>query len=88
MTPVHGEPPTVTVEPATKFVPVIVIEVAPADVPLVGDTPLTVGAGGSEYVNIPVAVIVWVSGFVTTMSATPAVPAGTEQTSSLPYEIP
>jgi hypothetical protein len=44
VTPVAAVPPTVTVAPAVKFVPVIVIVVPPAVVPLLGDTPVTVGA--------------------------------------------
>ena len=43
LTLVHAEPPTVTVEPFAKFVPVIVINVPPADEPEVGDTAVTVG---------------------------------------------
>ena len=45
ITLVHAEPPTVTVEPLAKFVPVIVIDVPPAVEPDVGDTAVTVGAG-------------------------------------------
>jgi len=41
LTPVHVEPPTVTVAPVTKPVPVIVINVPPARGPLEGATELT-----------------------------------------------
>ena len=46
LTLVAATPPTVTVAPLTKFVPeiVIVIVVPPAEVPLDGDTDVTVGA--------------------------------------------
>jgi hypothetical protein len=43
LTLVAATPPTVTVAPLTKFVPVIVIGVPPAEVPLDGDTEVTVG---------------------------------------------
>ena len=43
LTFVQAEPPTVTVEPLAKFVPVIAIAVPPADEPEVGDTAVTVG---------------------------------------------
>src|SRR3989441_12057276 len=45
LTPVAGVPPTVTVAPAAKFVPVIAIAVPPAVGPELGLTPLTVGGG-------------------------------------------
>ena len=45
LTLVHAEPPTVTVEPLPKFVPVIVIDVPPAVEPDVGDTAVTAGGG-------------------------------------------
>jgi hypothetical protein len=44
---VHVAPPTVTVAPDKKFVPVIVIGVPPAAVPDVGDTLATVGVAAS-----------------------------------------
>jgi hypothetical protein len=44
VTLVQAEPPTVTVAPLTKFVPVIVIAVPPAVEPDVGLTEVTVGA--------------------------------------------
>jgi hypothetical protein len=43
---VAAVPPSVTVAPARKFVPVIVIGVPPVVGPDVGETALTVGAGG------------------------------------------
>jgi hypothetical protein len=39
-----GVPPKLTPVAPVKFVPVIVIEIPPAAVPLVGVTPVTVGA--------------------------------------------
>jgi hypothetical protein len=42
--PVAAVPPTVTVAPLTKFVPVMVILVPPNVVPEVGEIPETVGA--------------------------------------------
>ena len=45
VTPVADVPPTRTVAPETKLVPLIVIVVPPAVVPDVGDTEVTVGAG-------------------------------------------
>ena len=48
-TPVHADPPTATVAPAAKFVPVIVIAVPPAVEPDAGTTPVTVG--GTPGVN-------------------------------------
>jgi hypothetical protein len=41
---VAAVPPKVTVAPAAKFVPVMVTAVPPATGPLLGATPLTVGA--------------------------------------------
>ena len=54
VTLVHAEPPTVTVEPLPKFVPVIVIAEPPAVEPDVGDTDVTVGGGtgAAEYFRI------------------------------------
>src|SRR5580704_6841085 len=46
--------PTVTVAPATKFVPVIVTAVPPAVVPLFGLTPLTVGTGPDTAANVAI----------------------------------
>jgi hypothetical protein len=47
VTLVHAAPPTVTVGPAKKFVPVIVIDVPPAAVPDAPETLDTVGAAAS-----------------------------------------
>lgn len=47
VTLVHAAPPTVTVAPDRKLVPVIVIDVPPAAVPEVPETPETVGAAAS-----------------------------------------
>jgi hypothetical protein len=47
VTLVQAAPPTVTVAPDKKFVPVIVIEVPPAVVPDVPDTLDTLGAAAS-----------------------------------------
>ena len=52
VTLVQAEPPTVTVEPLAKFVPVIVIDVPPAVDPDVGDTAVTVGAGVTKVNNV------------------------------------
>jgi hypothetical protein len=42
---VAAAPPTLTVAPDTKFVPVIVIDVPPAIGPELGDTVVIVGSG-------------------------------------------
>ena len=47
VTPVAAVPPTRTVAPDTKFVPVSVIVVPPAVGPDVGETDVSVGAGGT-----------------------------------------
>ena len=44
VTDVQALPPTVTVAPAAKFVPVMVIAVPPAVLPVAGEMPVTVGA--------------------------------------------
>jgi hypothetical protein len=49
--------PNVTVAPAAKFVPVIVTAVPPATGPLLGDTPLTVGATLMVHENV--AAVLW-----------------------------
>ena len=46
LTLVHATPPTVMPVAPVRLVPVMVIGVPPAVEPLVGDTPVTVGAGG------------------------------------------
>ena len=48
---VHTEPPTVTVELFTKFVPVIVMVVPPAVLPVTGLTDETVGVEATEKVT-------------------------------------
>jgi hypothetical protein len=73
-TPVADAPPTVTVAPDWKPVPVIVIDVPPLTGPELGDTVVTVGS--ALYVNAFVFVTEPVSGFVTTTFLAPAVPAG------------
>ena len=77
LTLVHAEPPTVTVEPLPKFVPVIVITEPPAVEPDVGDTAVTVGAGVTKVNNV-FAAFDWLPA-VTTMLAVPAVPVGVVQ---------
>jgi hypothetical protein len=49
-------PPIVTVAPETKFVPVIVTAVPPAVVPLLGLTPVTVGAGPVTAANVAICI--------------------------------
>jgi hypothetical protein len=75
LTPVAAVPPTVTVAPAAKFVPVIVMTVPPDAGPDVGLTAPTVG--GTTYVNWSAALgaLDWTP-TVTTTSATPAACAG------------
>jgi hypothetical protein len=50
-------PPNVTVAPAAKFVPVIVTDVPPAIVPLLGETLVTVGTGTCEGCVFAVTVL-------------------------------
>ena len=45
-------PPKLTVAVAVKFVPVIVTVVPPAAVPVPGEIPVTVGAGGASGVGV------------------------------------
>ena len=54
LTPVAALPPTVTVAPAAKFVPVIVTAVPPAVGPDAGATPLTAGAGPAAALNVAI----------------------------------
>ena len=68
-------PPTLTVTPARRLVPVIVTSVPPAEFPLAGAMALTVGAG-YWIVNAPLSVDDCVSGFVMVTTAEPGVPAG------------
>ena len=74
LTLVHAEPPTVTVEPLPKFVPVIVIDVPPAVEPAVGDTAVTVGAGVTKVNNVFATLVRPAE--VTRTLAVPAVPVG------------
>ena len=64
VTLVHAAPPTVTVAPVRKLVPVIVIAVPPALVPELPETPETVGAAASgvtviddEALDVPAELI-------------------------------
>ena len=55
LTPVAGVPPTLTVAPAAKLVPVIAIGVPPAVGPEVGLTAVTVGgATAGQFANLKV----------------------------------
>src|SRR3989442_224688 len=55
--PVAGVPPTVTVAPAAKPVPLIAIAVPPAVGPELGLTPVTVGAGvAGQFANLNVPI--------------------------------
>src|SRR5262249_23978754 len=77
VTAVAAVPPTVTVAPARKPVPVIVRLVPPLVDPDVGATPVTVGAGKDEvYVKLLVSVADCVSAFVTVTLTVPAECAG------------
>src|SRR4029079_14214512 len=71
---VAAVPPTVTVAPVAKFVPVIVTFVPPAVDPLVGEIPVTVG--GVPYVNPFVRVPLRPLGFVAVTLTAPAACAG------------
>jgi len=75
LTPVAAVPPTVTVAPVTKLVPVIVMPVPPAVDPVAGVTFVTAGAGPT-YVKAFVRVATCVSGLVTVTVTTPATCAG------------
>jgi hypothetical protein len=75
VTAVAGCPPTVTVAPDKKFVPVMVIAVPPAVGPPVGLTPEIVGAG-AVYVKAFDRVALPPSGFVTMTATAPAALAG------------
>jgi len=52
VTPVAAVPPRLTVAPARKFVPVIVTEVPPFAVPVLGKIEVTVGAGPAAEPNL------------------------------------
>jgi hypothetical protein len=73
-TAVAGLPPTLTVAPAVKFVPVRVITVPPATGPSVGATLVKVGAGGM-YVKAAGKLAVPPE-VVTLTTVGPATPAG------------
>src|SRR5438309_2383137 len=73
-TVVAAAPPTVTVAPATKPVPVRVTAVPPAVGPLLGAIDISVG--GATYVNPAASVALWPSELVITTAAGPALPAG------------
>src|SRR2546426_6179932 len=74
LTFVAASPPTLTVAPTTKPVPVIVIPVPPASGPPFGTTLVT--AGGGTKVKQPVQVALWPSTLVTTTLTSPAAWAG------------
>jgi hypothetical protein len=57
VTPVAATPPKVTVAPAAKLVPVMVMDVPPAVVPLDGLTAVTVGAGAGAAENVAICMI-------------------------------
>jgi len=73
-----AEPPTVTLAPATKFVPVIATEVPPAAGPEVAAIVVTVGAGSGLYVNALAMMPVCVSGFDTATATSPVDPRAGE----------
>jgi hypothetical protein len=75
-TDVQELPPTVTVAPETKPLPVMVIDVPPAPLPEFGETLDTVG--GVAYVN-PFVNVTDPEDCVTTIFFCPAVPAGVVQ---------
>jgi hypothetical protein len=70
-TPVAVTPPMVTVAPATKPVPVIVMLVPPPTLPEVGAALVTVGAAAAVYVNALASVADCPSLFATTIEAAP-----------------
>src|SRR4029079_10817033 len=74
VTLVAAVPPTVTVAPVAKFVPVIVTFVTPAVDPVAGEIAVTVG--GAAYVNPPVNVPLSPPGLVTVTLTAPAACAG------------
>jgi hypothetical protein len=53
---VAAAPPIVTVAPDAKFVPVIVTDVPPAVEPLLGLTPVTVGAGPNTAAKVAICI--------------------------------
>jgi hypothetical protein len=52
----HGFPSKVTLAPDVKFVPVIVTDVPPVPLPVVGEIPEIVGEGAG-VVNVPAIVV-------------------------------
>jgi hypothetical protein len=72
LTELHATPPTVTVAPAAKPVPSILIRVPPDVGPDEGETLATVGSVTLEYVNTDVPVPTPVSELVTTTFTRPA----------------
>ncbi|CAB4564832.1 unannotated protein [freshwater metagenome] len=79
---VHAAPPTVTVAPAAKPVPVIVIDVPPAVEPEAGDTADTVATGAMfpEYFLITDPLYV--------LTATNVSPAGVSDERNVPLVAP
>src|SRR5204863_14288 len=75
ISPVAFVPPTLTVAPAPKPVPLIVIAVPPTVDPDGGATPVTVGAG-ARYVNAFARVPLCASAFVTVTPTAPGACAG------------
>src|SRR5581483_4488647 len=75
VTLVAAVPPTLTVAPVAKPVPVIVSAVPPVVEPVAGDTWVIVGAGAT-WVNAVVAVALWPSRLVTVTFTAPAAWAG------------
>ena len=77
VTEVAATPPIVTTVASVKFVPVMVTLVPPRVVPLVGDTAVTVGAGGGGVTKVNSVFAAFVPlGVVTRTLAVPAAPAG------------
>ena len=74
-TPVAAVPPKLTVAPVKKPVPEMVTAVPPAVPPVLGETPVTVGAGFT-YVYALALEPLCVSVLVTTIVTAPAVWAG------------
>src|SRR5437879_201600 len=75
VTAVAALPPSVTVAPGAKLVPVMVMTVPPVVEPFVGATPV-MGGGGPTYENPFARVALCVSGLVTTTFTAPAAWAG------------
>ena len=72
--PVAATPSMVTPVAPVKFVPVIVIAVPPAGGPVLGETLVTLGAGGIYEKSVLAAFVP--PGVVTITEAGPTVPAG------------